>query len=487
MQHSLLKRSQIETLGEYQLSTFLGNGGSSQVYRAWQPKLAREVAIKLLLPNFTTDPRYLERFHREARLVAGLQHLHIVSVFDYGVVDDIAYLVMPLLLGGTLVDRVLRRQVKAMPLIAMADIATFLLDISDALDYAHSRGVVHCDIKPANILFDERGAAYLADFGIAAILGAQTGERRQTDFVTGSIAYMAPELWRSEPPSPVVDQYALGLVIYALITGQPPFTVEWSNPTEVMQRHMAEMPIPLHVVRKEVSPDISAVIERAIAKEPRKRYETIAAFASDFKAAVERDSRNFDNMPATSDPNTNWAAAPTRMARTAPTRVTRTSLAEQPSRTEKIFISYRHLENTGMVDLIYRSLIDAFTAPFVFRDQESIPLGTNFKTYLDNVIRQCRVVVVIIGPQWLLHLDSNGRRRIDNPNDFVRVEVQAALQRDIPIIPVFIDGATMPTAEELPKELQELVYLNGLPVRSGADAANDIAKLIVAVRYLAIQ
>ena len=485
MQKSLLKRSQIETLGEYQLSTFLGNGGSSQVYRAWQAKLSREVAIKLLLPDLTSDPRYLERFHREAKLVAGLQHLHIVSVFDYGIVDDIAFLVMPLLRGGTLVDRVLRRQVKSAPLIDLNEIAGFLVEISDALDYAHSRGVVHCDIKPANILFDERGAAYLADFGIAAIVGAQSPERQPTDFVMGSIAYMAPELWRSEMPTPVVDQYALGLVTYALVTGHAPFVAEWSNPTEVMQKHMAEMPMPLHYLRREASSELSSVIERAIAKDPKDRYETVAAFATDFKAAVERDSRSSKTIPAP-DPKSSWADAPTRLAtRTASAR-TRTSLAELGDRTEKIFLSYRHMENTGMIDTIYKSLTDTFTEALVFRDQESIPLGTNFKTYLDNVIRQCRVVVVIVGPQWLLHTDSSGRRRIDNPNDFVRVEVQSALQRDIPIIPVFIDGAIMPTIDELPTALQELVYLNGLPVRSGVDAANDINRLITAVRYLAL-
>jgi serine/threonine protein kinase len=491
VQKSLMKRSKAQILGEYQLSTFLGNGGSSQVYRAWQAKLSREVAIKLLLPNLSSEAQHINRFHNEAKMVAGLEHLHIVKVFDYGIEDDIAFLVMPLLLGGTLVDRVLRHPVKSAPLVDLREIAKFLVEISDALNYAHNQKIVHCDIKPANILFDENGAAYLADFGIAAMLGEQRHPGQPTDFVSGSIAYMAPEVWRGEPPSKWVDQYALGLVMYALVTGQAPFVVQWANYTEVMQKHLTEMPMPLHYLRKEASPELSAVVERAIAKAPKDRYETVTDFASDFRSAVERSSGPLP-APSWPDPRSaNWFSAPTVVSTRMPLppvppppQPPKNPVVAQVDRPEKIFLSYRQTENASMIDFIYKSLANSFTASLIFRDQESTPFGINFKTYLNDMIKKCKVVLVIIGPQWLLHKDSSGRRFIDNPNDFIRVAVQSALENKIPIIPVFIDGAVMPEVDELPEELRLLPFMRSLDVRSGIDTANDLNRLSSEVRKL---
>jgi hypothetical protein len=258
-----------------------------------------------------------------------------------------------------------------------------------------------------------------------------------------------------------------------------------------MQKHLTEMPMPLHYLRKEASPELSAVVERAIAKAPKDRYETVTDFASDFRSAVERSSGPLP-APSWPDPRSaNWFSAPTVVSTRMPLppvppppQPPKNPVVAQVDRPEKIFLSYRQTENASMIDFIYKSLANSFTASLIFRDQESTPFGINFKTYLNDMIKKCKVVLVIIGPQWLLHKDSSGRRFIDNPNDFIRVAVQSALENKIPIIPVFIDGAVMPEVDELPEELRLLPFMRSLDVRSGIDTANDLNRLSSEVRKL---
>ncbi|RPI98125.1 MAG: serine/threonine protein kinase, partial [Chloroflexi bacterium] len=155
------------SLGQYQLLEQIGLGGMATVYRAYQPSLRREVAIKVLSAALAQQPGYMERFNREAEMAAALEHPNIVPIYDYGVQDGIGYVVMRLLMGGTLAERVSRRAYAGGQPPSLGEVADLLKQLASALDYAHRRGVIHRDIKPSNIMFDDQGRAYLMDFGIA--------------------------------------------------------------------------------------------------------------------------------------------------------------------------------------------------------------------------------------------------------------------------------------------------------------------------------
>lgn|GEM_PF-1107170 len=479
---------EMDSLPGYELRERLGRGGMSVVFRAWQPSLNRDVALKVLLPELSEDASFIDQFLREARTVGNLQHVHIVPIFDYGVVAPYSYLVMPLLSGGTLVERVLRKPVERALLIDLVEVAQFLVRISDALDYAHQRGIVHCDIKPANILFDQHGMPFLSDFGIASMVSSKTQPFDRMEYLAGSILYLAPELWNGEAPLPSVDQYALALVVYTLLAGVHPFSAEQASPAAVMYGHMHEQPIGLDALRREVSAETAEVVARAMSKKPADRYPTVSLFARAFERSVFKDqggqfivdNRSDQDNKSASVPT--WALASTRIARHEPVRATRRGLAYQRIPTERVFISYRRADSSISVGRLYERLVKEFGSELIFRDIDSIPLGANFKEYLADVIRGCMVSVVMIGPQWLSMQDDFKRRRLDNPDDFVRVEIEMALMIGIPVIPVLVDGAFMPSTSDLPPSLAPLVFCNGLALRTDPDFVNDTARLISGLR-----
>jgi serine/threonine protein kinase len=208
-------------LGPYQLREPLGRGGMATVYRANQLTVGRDVAVKVLSPDLADEPEFISRFEHEARVVAGLQHPNIVAIHDFGRVGPLTYLVMRLMEGGSL-DRELRRG--PLPNERVIQIAG---QIAAALDYAHGRGIVHRDLKPTNVLLDAAGNASLTDFGIAKLVtgGPVTG-LTAAGTVMGTPTYMAPEQWRSEPVDARTDVYALGVLIYQMLTGRVPFASE---------------------------------------------------------------------------------------------------------------------------------------------------------------------------------------------------------------------------------------------------------------------
>ena len=266
----------------YALGERLGNGGMGAVYRAIQPLVEREVAIKIILPKFANHPDFIRRFEAEAQLVARLEHPHIVPLYDYWREPSVAYLVMRLLRGGS-VQSLLRNGTALPP----TTVLRIVEQIGSALSAAHRAGVVHRDLKPANVLLDEDNNAYLADFGIAKNLSNFSSET-QADMVIGSPDYISPEQIRSEFIRPQTDIYALGVMIYELLTGTVPF--RGPTPFDVMHQHLSTPLPPLSANRVGLPGSLDEVIKRATAKDPIQRYETVEEMLNDLRGSLGHKS-----------------------------------------------------------------------------------------------------------------------------------------------------------------------------------------------------
>lgn len=268
-------------LGSYEIRTLLGKGGMSTVYLAYQPSMDRTVVVKVLPPEFLHDHTFLQRFQNEARTVAKLEHINILPVYDVGEDNGIPYIVMRYLPGGTLADLL------ADHLPDNTTIAHILQQIGSALDYAHARGIIHRDLKPSNVLLDSAGNAYLADFGIARMMAEAsnlTGSR-----VVGTPSYVAPEqVKKGEVVTQSADIYALGVLAYEMLTGEPPYRDE--DATKTLMAHVME-PVPsVRDIDPNVPSAIDAVVQRALAKRPEDRFPTAGAFAEAFRQAVDNNT-----------------------------------------------------------------------------------------------------------------------------------------------------------------------------------------------------
>jgi serine/threonine-protein kinase len=274
------------TLGNYELRQIIGVGGMASVYQAHQSNLERLVAVKILSQALTHEPGYAERFNREARTAASLEHPNIVPVYDYGTHDQITYVVMRLLTGGTVGERLHHQQTNNLPPPSLSEVNQLLRQVASALDYAHSLGVIHRDIKPSNIMFDNRGTPYVVDIGIAKQLET-TNNMTSTRKVKGTPSNMAPEQWRGDKISAATDQYAMGVLTYMVLTGRQPF--EAPTPYALMLKHMNDLPVPPNEIRGDIPLSVASVIERSLNKSPEDRYPNMNEFADDFNRAV-RDS-----------------------------------------------------------------------------------------------------------------------------------------------------------------------------------------------------
>ena len=261
----------------YELRESLGAGGFGAVYRAFQPALKREVAIKIILPQYANHPDFIRNFEIEAQLVARLESAHIVPLFDFWREPDSAYIVMRYLRGGSLIDSLRHGPWSLSAMARLVD------QVTEALSVAHRHDVIHRDVKPGNILLDEDQNAYLADFGIAKDLAESAVPEEDT--ITGSPMYMSPEQIHSQPVTPQSDLYSLGLVLYEMLTGHPPFPDSTTSVNLIMMQ--INEPIPdLSDLRPDVPEMLNFVLQKATAKAPEDRYEDARSLAIAFHQAL---------------------------------------------------------------------------------------------------------------------------------------------------------------------------------------------------------
>lgn len=266
-----------QMVGPYQIVQQIGQGGMATVYRAYHIAMDRTVAIKVLPYQFASNPEFLGRFQQEVRLIARLEHPHILPVYDSGEHQGIPYLVMRFLEAGTLKERIQAQK------LSLTEVNRLFTQLADALHYAHEQGVIHRDIKPSNAMIDKRGDLFLTDFGIAKLIEG-SAQFTATGAITGTPAYMSPEQAQGQPLDVRSDVYSLGIVLYEMLTGRVPFEAE--TPLAVILKHIQE-PLPppsLHVAG--LPPAIEVVLLKALAKNPEQRFESVAEFLQAWQNAL---------------------------------------------------------------------------------------------------------------------------------------------------------------------------------------------------------
>jgi serine/threonine protein kinase len=271
----------------YQIEALLGQGGMSAVYRAYDPNLRRKVAIKLIHPHLSSDPNFVGRFKEEAAAVARLRHPNIVQVHDFDVDGETYYMVMEYLVGETLQAK-LKRLNGNERLMPFDEALSLCIQLCEAIGYAHDHELVHRDIKPANIMLNVNGQAILMDFGIVKIVGGDY--HTSTGATIGTAMYMSPEQIRSTRIDDRADIYSLGVSLYEMLSGQPPYMAD-SAPTLMMM--VLNDPLPdLHGIRKGIPDSLVAAVNKALAKDPAERFQSMA----EMETALRNVQAKLDDM-----------------------------------------------------------------------------------------------------------------------------------------------------------------------------------------------
>jgi serine/threonine-protein kinase len=277
-----------QTLGKYQILERLGRGGMATVYRAYQTGMDRVVAVKVMHPQYTDDPSFIERFKREARAVGALRHPNIVQVIDFDVQDGQYYMVMEYVETESLKERLQKRG--ALPIREALSIARKL---ADALAYAHAHGMLHRDVKPANVLMSKSGEPILTDFGIAKLMDS-TG-LTASGAAVGTPAYMSPEAGRGEAVDERTDVYSLGVMLYEMLSGELPFDAD--TPYAVILKHISEPPPPLRPRVPYLPEFVERIVIKALAKDRAQRYQS----ASEMRDALIRAEQDLQQADETLD------------------------------------------------------------------------------------------------------------------------------------------------------------------------------------------
>jgi serine/threonine protein kinase len=264
--------------GRYKVEALLGQGGMSTVYKAYDPNLQRPVAVKLIHPHLSRDPEFVRRFEQEAAAVAQLRHPNIIQVYDFNHDDDIYYMVLDFIPGRTLKDwlKTLSNTKRRLP---VADAVRIMTAVCDAVAYAHEHGILHRDLKPGNIMLTPKGQPILMDFGVTKMLDAT--DYTATGTIVGTAKYMSPEQARGERPDERSDIYSLGVMLYELVAGHPPF--EADTTVAVLMKHVNE-PVPdIRQIQSDLPDALVEIIEKALAKERKDRFQNAAHMSAALK------------------------------------------------------------------------------------------------------------------------------------------------------------------------------------------------------------
>lgn len=265
----------ISKIGRYEIESELTQGGMGVIFLARDPYIQRQVVVKVLMLKHMSEDVYREFFQQEAELIAALEHPCIVPIYDFGWHGEQPYIVMRYMSGGSLDDRLKKEDIK------LTEIAHILKRIADALDAAHVRKIIHRDVKPSNFLYDSTGEIFLSDFGIAK---SKAFTDDDGTWLVGTPAFMSPEQVKGDAVDGRSDVYALGIVLYRLLTGQLPFS---NNSTTALINAHVQTPIPdIRQIKSNIPAVWQEVVGKAMAKDPNERYGTASDFARDVAEVV---------------------------------------------------------------------------------------------------------------------------------------------------------------------------------------------------------
>ncbi len=295
--------------GRYEVLELIGEGGMAEVYKARHIQLDRLVAVKVMHRFLTQDGHFENRFEQEARLVAKLRHPNIIQVYDFEGIDAerLYYMVVEFIDGPSLHEQLVSLAERGEQM-ALPEVVRISRDVASALGYAHAHGMIHRDIKPSNVLLEHRQRVVLTDFGMAKIVGEASSHLTTSGSVLGTPAYMSPEQALSEPVDARSDLYSLGVMLYQMGTGHLPFSAD--TPLALALRHVNDLPQPPQVLNRGLTPQLSSIIVRCLAKDPADRYQTAAELLADFNdpgplAAVStRPDHEQDDAPPAVDVGT---------------------------------------------------------------------------------------------------------------------------------------------------------------------------------------
>ncbi len=266
-------------IGEFEIEERLGQGAMATVYKAFESSINRHVALKVIRLDEGQQDEFKQRFAREAEVIAKLEHIHILPIYAYGINNEMAYLAMRWLKGGSLSDALKRNA------LSFERTAQIFAHVAQGLAFAHSKGIIHRDLKPSNIMMDDAGNAYLTDFGLAKLTEG-SGELTRSGTIVGTPAYMSPEQLRGEPLDHRSDIYSLGVILYNMVAGRLPFDTSASDLVSIIYQHLEKPPTPPREFNPSTPPAVEEVILKALQKDRKDRFDTATDMSQALNLAV---------------------------------------------------------------------------------------------------------------------------------------------------------------------------------------------------------
>ncbi|HEV3157167.1 MAG TPA: protein kinase, partial [Candidatus Baltobacteraceae bacterium] len=331
----------------YRLDGPIGEGGTAIVYCGTDTLLRRRVAVKVLRSSFSADADFVERFYHEAQHAAKLSHPNIVSVYDVGHQDEAYFIVMELVEGATL-DAVIRSKGRFPEGVAI-DIAT---QICNGLSYAHRQGVLHRDIKAANVLMTNDDIAKISDFGIARAVAEQTVELTEAGTVVGSVSYISPEQAQGRELTPASDLYSLGIVLYQMLCGELPFT--GPSAVSIALKHVSEPAPRIEALNPSISPVLASVVHRLLEKDPKARFSSAGELAAALREARERVTTVSDRAKMLqTEARTRATTPPPRRSAHSEQRLEPARKSQDPSSPARQFGSFTSAGLVGLLAIVF--------------------------------------------------------------------------------------------------------------------------------------